>query len=95
MSVEIGSYNPTTSEGPLVACPHLNTIAQLSSVVNKQGQRSMKTAIKNFRPIVHFSNKGQKLGIILENKGFQNLKLQKNAQNKKCAPKLIFLNEKN
>ena len=33
-----------------LACPHLNSIAQqLSSVVNKEGQRSMKTAIKRFQ----------------------------------------------
>ena len=55
----------------------------------------MKTALKRYRPLVHFnSNKDQKLGIILENKGFQNLKLQIDVQNKKGAPKLIFLNEK-
>ena len=35
--------------------------------MNKQGQRSMKTAIKNSK-FKDFSNKGQKLGIILENK---------------------------
>ena len=58
-----------------------------------QGQRSMKMVKKSSRPLVHFSNKGQILGLILENKGFQNLKLRKNVQNKKCAPKLIFLNE--
>ena len=60
--------------------------------MKKQGQRSMKTAIKSSRPLVHFSNKDQILGGILENKGFQNLKLQrKNVRNKKYAPKLIFL----
>ena len=53
----------------------------------------MKMAIKSSRPLVHFSNKGQILGLILENKGFQNLKLRKNVQNIKCAPKLIFLSE--
>ena len=63
---------------------------EFSAVVNKQGQRTMKTAIKSFMPLVHFSNKAQKLGIILENKGFQNLKLLKNVRNKKCPPKLIF-----
>ena len=76
-----------------LACPHLNSIAQLSSVVNNQGKRSMKMAITSSRPLVHFNNKGQILGLILENKAFQNLKLPKNVQNKKCAPKLIFLNE--
>ena len=53
----------------------------------------MKMAIKSSWPLVHFSNKGQILGLILENKGFQNLKLRKSVQNKKCAPELIFLNE--
>ena len=60
----------------------------------EQGQRSMEMTIKSFRPLVHFSKKRQKLGIILENKGFQNFKLRKNFQKKKWAPKLIFLNEK-
>jgi hypothetical protein len=46
----------------------------------------MKMAIKSFRPLV------QILDLIRENKGFQNLKLQKKVQNKKCAPKLIYLN---
>ena len=36
----------------------------------------------------------QKLGIILENKGVQKLKLENNVFNKKWSPKLIFLNEK-
>ena len=37
---------------------------------------------------------GEKLGVILENKVFQNLKLSKNNFNKKCAPKFLFFNEK-
>ena len=36
----------------------------------------------------------QTLGIILENKVFQNLKLSKNNSIEKCAPKLSLLNEK-
>ena len=36
----------------------------------------------------------QKLGMILENKVFQNLKLSKNNSIKKCAPKLSLLIEK-
>ena len=36
----------------------------------------------------------QKLGIILENKGIGKLMLPKNVNNNKCAPKLIFFNEK-
>ena len=36
----------------------------------------------------------QKLGIILENKVIYKLMLSKNVNNKKCAPKLIFFNEK-
>jgi hypothetical protein len=36
----------------------------------------------------------QKLGIILENKVTYKLMLSKNGKNKKCAPNLIFLNEK-
>ena len=37
----------------------------------------------------------QKLGIILENKVILKLTAAKNVNNKKCAPKLIFINEKN
>ena len=36
----------------------------------------------------------QKLSIILENKVIEKLMLSKNVNNKKCAPKLIFFNEK-
>ena len=53
----------------------------------------MKMAIKSSRPLVHLSNKGQILGLILENKVFQSLKLRKKVRNKKCAPKLITLND--
>ena len=49
-------------------------------------------AIKSSWPLVYFSNKGQILGLILENKGFQSLKLRKKVRNKKCAPKLKILN---
>ena len=35
----------------------------------------------------------QKLGMILENKVVQKLKLENNVSNKKWSPKLIFLNE--
>ena len=35
----------------------------------------------------------QKLGIILETKVVQKLSLEKNVVNKKCSPKLIFLDE--
>ena len=35
-----------------------------------------------------------KLGIILESKVIEKLMLSKNVNNKKCAPKLIFFNEK-
>ena len=35
----------------------------------------------------------QKLGMILENKVAQKLKLEKNVLKKKWSPKLIFLNE--
>ena len=34
----------------------------------------------------------QKVGIILENKGFKELKLSKNVNNKKCAPKMTLFN---
>ena len=37
----------------------------------------------------------QKLGMILINKVAKNLKLPKNNFNKKCAPRLLFLIEKN
>jgi hypothetical protein len=36
----------------------------------------------------------QKLEIILENKGIQKLMLSKKVNNKKCAPRFIFFNEK-
>ena len=35
----------------------------------------------------------QKLGLILESKVVQKLSLEKNVFNKKCSPKLIFLDE--
>ena len=39
--------------------------------------------------------RSQKLDIILENKVIDKLMLTKNVNNKKCAPKFIFFNEKN
>ena len=36
----------------------------------------------------------QKLNIILGSKVIQKLMLSKNVNNEKCAPKLIFINEK-
>jgi hypothetical protein len=36
----------------------------------------------------------QKLGPFLENKVLQKLKFSKNVNYKKCAPKMIFFNEK-
>jgi hypothetical protein len=36
----------------------------------------------------------QKLDIILENKVIKKLMLSKNVINKKCAPKLVFSNER-
>ena len=54
----------------------------------------MKTAIKSFWPLVHFSNKGQKLGMILENKVLQKNMWSKNNFNKKFSPKVSFLTEK-
>ena len=36
----------------------------------------------------------QKLGIILVSKVIKEMMLSKNVNNKKCAPKLIFFNEK-
>ena len=41
------------------------------------------------------SKSGQKLDDILENKVVEKLKFSKNVNNKKCAPKIIFFNEKN
>ena len=35
----------------------------------------------------------QNLGLILESKVVQKLSLEKNGFNKKCSPKLIFLND--
>ena len=37
----------------------------------------------------------QKLGMILENKVVQKLKLEKKVFNKKLSPKLIFINDQN
>ena len=71
----------------------VTSVEQLN-LAESSGQRSMKTAIKSSRPLVHFSNKGQKLGIILENKLIQNSKLWKTFSNKKCSPKFIFLDKK-
>ena len=44
--------------------------------------------------ILSFKNWCQKLGIIFENNVISKLMLLKNGNNKKCASKLIFLNEK-
>ena len=49
--------------------------------------------------LLNFENLGvvascQKLGIILENKVIKKLMLSKNVNNKKCAPKFVFFNDK-
>ena len=49
---------------------------------------------KKFKKICRLMTVRQKLGMILENKGVQKLKLENNVFNKKWSPKLIFLNEK-
>ena len=43
---------------------------------------------------VHLSKFNQKMTIILENKVLQKLKLSKNVNNKKYAPKLTFFDKK-
>ena len=53
----------------------------------------MTTAIKISRPLIHFSNEGQKLAIILENEVFQNLTSLKSVD-KKCSHVFIYFNEK-
>ena len=40
-------------------------------MVNKQDQKSMKTSIKNSRPLFFYSNEDKKLVLILENKVIQ------------------------
>ena len=42
---------------------------------------------------IDLSKSRQKLDVILENKVVQKLKFSKNANNRKCAPKIIFFNE--
>ena len=46
-----------------------------------------------FFSILRLMMVGQKLGMILENKVVQKLKLEKNVFYKKWSPKLIFLND--
>ena len=48
--------------------PHLNSWAKLSLVMDKQGQRSMKTALKFPSILVWFGIERQYLGAFLENK---------------------------
>ena len=47
----------------------------------------------NNQPLKKLSKSCQKLNVILENKVVQKLKFSKNVNNKKCAPKIIFLDE--
>ena len=49
----------------------------------------------NFENWVKQMGRCQKLGIILESKVISKLMLSKHVNNKKCAPKMIFINEKN
>ena len=43
--------------------------------------------------LIDIAQSRQKLGMILENKVVQKLKLEKNILYKKCSPKLIILND--
>jgi hypothetical protein len=49
---------------------------------------------KFFKSCVQLSKCRQKLDVILENKVVWKLKFSRNVNNKKCAPKMIFFNEK-
>ena len=59
-----------------------------------QAQNQQLGPKKVFKSCSQLSKSHQKLDIILENKVVSKLKFSKNVNNKKCAPKLIFFNEK-
>ena len=50
------------------------------------------TPYKVFKSCAQLSKTRQKLDVILENKVVLKLKFSKNANNKKCGPKMIFFN---
>ena len=58
-------------------------------MVNKQGQKSIKTTKKISRPLVYFRNEGQKLGILLED-SVSKFEAIKKFSNNKCSFKWIF-----
>ena len=67
-----GIFIPTKSMCDILSiCPHLNSISQLSSVVNKQSQRIMKTDTTKFQAKGSLQQQGQKLSIILKRKDFK------------------------
>jgi hypothetical protein len=58
------------------------------------GPKPTTSPLKVFKSCVQLSKSLQKLDIILENKVVQKLKFPKNVNNKRCAPKIKFFNEK-
>ena len=58
------------------------------------GPKPTTSPLKIFKSFVQLSKSRQNLDVILGNKVVQKLKLSKNVNNKKCAPKIIFFNEK-
>ena len=60
----------------VLACPHLFLCELLSLQVKMQGQRPIKTAIKNYRSLDGFRIEGQKLGTLLENNYIKNQSYQ-------------------
>ena len=57
-------------------------------------RHSFRPIKKFFKSCVQLSKTRQKLDVMLENKVVQKLKFPKNVNNKSCAPKIKFFNEK-
>ena len=63
--------------------------------MNKEGQRSMKTAIKMFSGFGSLETRRVKFGPIFSNKVHKKLQLSKYVNDKSCSPIFIYFNEKN
>ena len=56
--------------------------------------KTINQPLKKFLSLEFASKSRKKLDVILENKVVKEVKFSKNFNNKKCAPKIIFFNEK-
>ena len=70
-----------------------HTVAHSTRISLRRAQNQQPAHYKEFKSCCQLSKSHQKFDIVLENKVVKKFKLSKSINNKKCTPKMIFLNE--